>query len=441
MYILKILEFARKYHKPLFLISLLLLFFLDIWVISQRPLTLSSDSSWWLIIQKVEAGQGYKACDPAYIPNCAITDQTTAMREPLPVLFFALVGRLTGNSPFAYQFSQLVFNLLICFFIYLFVRELGNRTLALVASYAWVFYLYGVHTVMNINGDLMAGVFVISGLVCSTRALRKGTIKDWILCGLLFGLAVLSRSSTLLIFLVLLAEAAFYLWRSGNFQQKWYHLVPVVVAFGLVVSPWVIRNEIVFGKPILGTTLVGYNLYRHNAILSSNVFPHYVGASEGYREVKDLVARTPQLRHPINEARVDEIFQQAGLKIILAHPLKYVELSIFRILPLWFDYGVLDQYGERMMFVDELIVIQQAFLLVLFLIGVWKGNWYVRFLAVCVLLFALAYMAIDSQLRYMIPVMPLVIVISVAGIDCYIRGVLAKKLPYRFGFKGNRLCS
>ncbi len=59
-------------------------------------------------------------------------------------------------------------------------------------------------------------------------------------------------------------------------------------------------------------------------------------------------------------------------------------------------------------------------MLVTFLIAVWKGDWYLRLLAAGVLFFMLGYLAVDSQLRYMVTVMPLVIAVSVVGVDRFI---------------------
>jgi 4-amino-4-deoxy-L-arabinose transferase-like glycosyltransferase len=423
MRLVQIQEFANKYHKILLLISLLFVFVVDMYVISQRPLRLSDgvSSTWWMIIRNVESGNGYKACADNYIPNCNLTDRTTAMREPVPVFFFVLLGKLTQNSTLAFQLSQLVFNMLIGWFVYLLATELGNRTLGLVAAFGWAVYLHAVHTLMHINGDLMGGFFVIAGVLCLTRAIKNGRLRDWLLFGLLFGLAVLSRSSVLLVFGVLTVGSAIFLWPSARLQQEWRQLLLAMVLFGLVLSPWVIRNEIVFGKPIFGTTLVGYNLYRYNAIASREVPPHYVGPTEGYQEVQALVARTPELQLPVNEARVDEIYQQEALKIIRSHFEEYVELVAVRPIPLWFNIGIPDQYGEKLAIFDILIVIQQAILLIMFIIAIWKGDWYLRLLAAGVLFFMFGYLAVDSQLRYMVTVMPLTIAVSVVGMEGFIR--------------------
>lgn len=442
MSLVQVRQFVQKYHIPKFVntnhnlllvISLLLVLVVDTFVISRRPLHLSDgiSSTWWMIIQNVESGVGYKACDNHYIPNCDITDQTTAMREPIPVFFFAIVGKLTGNSTLAFQFSQVFFNLMICWFMYLLTSKLGNSTLGLIASFGWAVYLSAVHTLLHISSDLIAGFFVIAGVLSLTRALARKTFKAWLLFGALFGLAVLSRSSTLLIFSILMAGSFLYVVLSG-LRREWYRPALAIVMFGLVVAPWVTRNEFVFGKPVIGTTLVGYNLYRYNAIAANEAPPHYVGPGEGYREVQQLVARTAELRQPINEARVDEIFQKEAWKIIRSNWEEYVELVLFRPIPLWFNIGIPDQYGEQMALFDYLIVVQQTILLITFLIAIWKGDGYIRLLAGSILFFMLGYLAVDSQLRYMIAVMPIIISISVIGVARLIQGRIRNKLPQEY---------
>jgi 4-amino-4-deoxy-L-arabinose transferase-like glycosyltransferase len=394
---------------------------LDLAAIAVRPLDLhdGGNITWWKIIHSVENGEGYKACDESYVPNCMITDQLTAMREPLPVFAYAMLSELTGDSSFALQLLQLVFDLLILWGVFLLGQELGGRIMGLISSSIWALYLPTLRVEAHLNGDLLAGLFVTFGLIMFTRAVKFGKTRDWIGFGLLFGMAVLSRASTLLVALTLLGVCGVSLWvfkkplMPGGVKEL--SIASIVLA--LTISPWVIRNQIVFRQPIFGTTLVGYNLYRHNAMVVKDVVPHYVGSDEATREIKALVERVPELRMSINEAEVDRIFRQEALKLIRSHFGEYIELALYRFIPLWFNIGVLDQYGKSMMLLDYLVVVQQAILLLAFLFALWKGDWLLRLLASGVPLFMLSYMAVDSQLRYMAPVMPLVVVIGVLGIE------------------------
>jgi len=377
----------------------------------------SKDATWTNVIRNVENGKGFKSCDESYIPNCAITNQVSAMREPLPILVYAALSKLTGNEFYTLQFTQLIFSLLILWGMFLLGNELGNRLVGITAAIIWTFYLPLVRVEIHVNGDLLAGVFITFGLFLFLKCLKYGHFKDWAGFGLVFGLAVLSRSASLIIFLFLIGGCGI-LWLIKNKQVtvRFKDLIIAVFLLSLTVSPWVIRNMVVFGDPIIGTTLIGYNLFRHNAIVVGENPPHYVGPEEATRELRLLVDRHPELNTPINEAQIDRIYRQEAIKMIKAYPNEYIELVIYRFIPLWFNIGVLEQYNESMTLLDYLIVVQQAVILVAFLFSLFKGGSWLRYIAFGFGFFIFSYMLIDGQLRYLIPIMPSVILISVMSL-------------------------
>ncbi len=60
-----------------------------------------------------------------------------------------------------------------------------------------------------------------------------------------------------------------------------------------------------------------------------------------------------------------------------------------------------------------------------------------RLLAVGVLFFMFGYLAVDSQLRYMVTVMPLVIVVSVVGTERFLRTVFQDRRLQLFSTRKN----
>ena len=410
--------FYVLHERYLIVISVLMFCMISLYgvAITIHPLDLtegSKDVTWIKAIRSIKNGEGFRSCDESYIPNCAITNQVSAMREPLPILVYAALNKLTGNEFFILQFTQLIFSLLILWGIFLLGNELGNRLLGIAAAFIWTFYLPLVRVEIHVNGDLLAGVFITFGLLLFLRCIKYGYFKDWAGLGLVFGLAVLSRSASLIIFLFLFGGCGL-LWLAKNKRVvvRFKDLLVAVLLLFLTVSPWVVRNMIVFGEPIIGTTLIGYNLFRHNAIVVGEISPHYVGPEEAVRELRLLVDRHPELNTPINEAQVDRIYRQEAIKMIQAYPNEYIELVVYRFIPLWFNIGVLEQYNESMTFLDYLAVFQQAIILVAFLFSLLKGGWWPRYLAFGFGLFIFSYMLVDGQLRYLVPIMPSVISVS-----------------------------
>jgi 4-amino-4-deoxy-L-arabinose transferase-like glycosyltransferase len=381
-----------------------------------RPLDLtasSKDFTWVTMIQSIENGRGFRVCEESYFPNCSITNQVSAMREPLPILVYAALGKLAGDGFYTLQFTQLLFSLLILWGTFLLGKELGNHLSGLAATFAWASYLPLIRVEIHINGDLLAGVFITFGLLLFLRCSKYGYFRDWVVLGMVFGLAVLSRSASLIIILFLLGGyGLLWLLKSQLIVVRFKDLVAALLTLSLTVSPWIVRNMIVFGEPIFGTTLIGYNMFRHNAIVVGEIFPHYVGPEEAVSELHLLSDRRPELKTPINEAQVDRIYRKEAIKMIRAYPEEYVELVIYRFIPLWSNIGVLEQYGESMTFLDYLVIFQQAILLVALVFSLTKVGWQTRYLAISLALFIFSYMLVDGQLRYLIPIMPVVISIS-----------------------------
>ena len=116
-----------------------------------------------------------------------------------------------------------------------------------------------------------------------------------------------------------------------------------------------------------------------------------------------------------NEAQMDVVYREEGLKVIRAHPVQYVLLSAYRFLPLWFNWGYFSSYDLPMKAEDKGIMVFQGFLLVLALAGLYGNVARAWPLWGSILVVSLTYMAVDSQLLYLMPVMPLVMSLSAVG--------------------------
>jgi len=419
----KIEKLLFKHYKLILSFLVVLVILLGLSVMWVRPLDLTEglNPNWWEIIQNVESGNGYKGCETSYFPSCQMTSQETAMREPFPVLLYVLTSKLTGGSPFALQFQQVLLNVLTLLAIFLLGKELRDTTTGLLAAVAWATYLPVLRVEAHLNGDVLAALLVTIGVLMFVRAVKRGYLKDWLGFGLLFGLAILSRTATMLVAFALIGGYTLYLlWQKK--KAAFTQTIPIrnilisLVLLVFTVSPWVIRNWVVFGEPVIGTTLVGYNLYRHNSDVTVEVMPHYVGSAQATVEIEKFIVEHPELLTPLNEAQVDRIYRDGAVARIVANPEEYIELFFYRFLPLWFNIGVLEQYDKSMTFLDYLIVFQQLILLILFLYAVRKGDWLTRLIAASILVFMLSYMAVDSQLRYLLPVAPLALVIGIFGL-------------------------
>ena len=109
---------------------------------------------------------------------------------------------------------------------------------------------------------------------------------------------------------------------------------------------------------------------------------------------------------------MNAVYAREALLIIKAWPLRYLHLSATRFLPLWFNWGILEAYEVHPRLPDYLLGGEQALLLLLAVLGLGhlgRESWP---LAASVATLSLIHMLVNSQLRYIVPAMPLTMVLS-----------------------------
>lgn len=375
------------------------------------------ENRWWQIALNVARGEGYISCKPNYFPFCGPGNQVTAMREPLPVLAFALIALVTNESlPAAAAFIVFI-NLAIIVAVFFLTRELSNTRTGLLAAFLWACYLPPIRLFYSqISGDLFACLGITVGLVYFLRALRSNKGREWLASGLLFGLAILSRSAVLVVAAILTMALFFWLVsraRSSSSGVRWiYPMILFTFAWVVMTLPWVIRNSIAFGRPVIGSTLSGYYLYRQNYILATDDYFRFVSGGEFEPVIANMISRRPELRGSENEAQMNEIYLQEGVQVIKAHPLRYLALSAYRFTMLWFNWRVNEVYGKANTTGGMIMVLQHVLLLVGGVVGL-RGRLQQAWpIMLVVLSFSGVYMAVMAHLPYVVPVVPGLIALS-----------------------------
>ena len=418
-------------RHPLYMLGLILiiglLVSLVVTMVTPPLLTSGENETWWNIILNLIQGHGYSLCIPRYFPFCGPANQITAMREPLPVFVFAGVALLSGESLWAATFVELIIFLAVLVAIYFLTHEWTKDSRpALLAAFLWAGYIPAIRRITQVSGDLLGALAVTIGILFTMRARHSNRARDWLIAGIGFGLGINSRSAILFIPIILIGGQMFELWAGyiqlQNFARSVSILSGVVL---LIMAPWLIRNSIVLGSPVIGSSLVGYNLYRHNAIIGSENYLRYVGADEALTETQMLVANRPDLSGLENEGQMNRVYLDESLKVIKAYPVRYLLLSAYRFFPLWFNWGYAEAYGQPTSIKGYIVMVLQALLLILTIIGIrenFRNTWS---LWGSIAIISLAHMAVNSQLLYLIPVMPIVISLSGAG-GCYLLNKLSR---------------
>ncbi len=124
-----------------------------------------------------------------------------------------------------------------------------------------------LHATAQPMTEVLFTLLVTAWLWAMTKEQAGQTGTGAILAGLFFGLAALCRPTIWPLAGLLVAAGIFKRFEVSASGRALRPLALAVITTVFVVSPWVIRNQAVFGKPILMTTHGGYTLLLGNNLV------------------------------------------------------------------------------------------------------------------------------------------------------------------------------
>ena len=238
-------------------------------------------------------------------------------------------------------------------------------------------------------------------LVLLIRTLDRHSVGLAAAAGVTLGLAALSRPAALLLPAVPLGWILFRLRARG---------IAIAIAFALgfvvVLLPWVIRNDRVLGKPIATTTLGGFVLLRHNAMIAEGKYHPGYSHEQFEPMVRRLALAAGRPLEAYSEAEIDGLLRAEARRIILAYPWRYAMLTARRTIWIWYN----ENSGRG------LYAVQNFLIYLLALIGLFyalrsREPLYLLLLA-HIAYFVAVHSAINVQYRFISPIMPYMIMLA-----------------------------
>lgn len=234
--------------------------------------------------------------DRDYMFGLAPVEAPTAVMEPgysvLLALFFRVFG-ITAGAVFA---LNLGFALAGAFAVRKMVSDVWGPLSGMTASILWALYPpYVYYTAYAMTETVHFALLMISLCFLFSSARGRGS---GFLAGLFTGLFFLVRATALFL---LPLEMAYLAWR-----RRWKGLLFIALGFAAAVSPWVIRNSVELGSPVLMPTKGSLNLWMRN-------HPEVL-ALEGIDLPEGIPVHSPELlRYPSTDSLQGELARSAAL--------------------------------------------------------------------------------------------------------------------------------
>lgn len=401
---------------------------LRIGVIVWKPESLAEDRDlYWGIARQLAVGNGYVHPD---------SGQPTAYRPPLYPLMLAGVV-IAGGGPQTLGVVQIALSIATVWLTWRLARKLGVRSAAWLAASLVAFNPLLIQASVLAMTEVLCA-FLLMALFASwlmTREPLGSKSRCWV--GVFTGLAILCRP-TVWAFVVIGFLVGIVRWgwsrcssSSRSVESILREWCPIVVACGLTISPWVVRNWLVFDRPIVTTTHGGYTLLLGNndeAYRAEIVQP----TSEPWdsREFQKLLQNEMRGREagipdsfeeiPVSEPDRDRWMSQRALRWIYEHPREFLESCWLRVKRFWSVFPGGADAGSLPMIIRWGIAVFFAIESLAAAVGVWRlrrDEWAVWWPLVLLLIsFALVHVVYWSNMRMRAPVEPVLALLAARGL-------------------------
>jgi 4-amino-4-deoxy-L-arabinose transferase-like glycosyltransferase len=207
------------------------------------------------IAENLVAGNGFKA---------KVDMAETMYRGPGYVLFLAGLVKLFPDQSFtAISLANLLLTVLVAWFTFILTRRLSsNATVAALAALLVCFHPAILLVQSRTNMEIFYSLLLMLYAFSIYRAVDTRRTSDFLLAGLVLGIACLSRSA---IFFSIPLFLVYYLYAARKHQSLGRSVVQIgafVLVTLLVVSPWAVRNYQLSGKLTFSENLLGVAAYQ-----------------------------------------------------------------------------------------------------------------------------------------------------------------------------------
>ncbi len=211
------------------------------------------------VAEALVAGRGFG--------SALMSNQKSAIMPPVFPLIVAasykLFGVYTRASLFAVHAFDCLLSALACIPIFLMARRSFGERVAWWAAWGWAFSPYGIYFAAAWAWSTHLLLLCLCWLLVLAQHMEQSPrLALWAGFGLLAGFAGLTEPSVLLVIPFLLVLACWRLFRDG---KRW--LLPgcvAVVVMVAAISPWMIRNALVFHRFIPMRDSMGLELWMGN---------------------------------------------------------------------------------------------------------------------------------------------------------------------------------
>jgi len=327
----------------------------------------------------------------------SLDHQPTAVAAPVYPTFLAAIYMGFGYSKIALRMFLSLISAGHCLLFYFIAKRFFGDKIAVLTALTLALHPSLISLVFTGTSE---GLFLFLHaffLLYFSAGFQQQTGRAFWISGMLLGLATLCRAVSLL--LPLFTLPIFALAYKKNIKLGCFHYFLFLAAFALVVSPWIIRNSLVFGRFVPVQTLGGI---------------HFYWATPGRNDPIERLKEKARLQ-TMDAVEKDQFYYHRALENIWNSPLEFTEHMGKRFVQMWYK----THSGTH----DAMLLFLNGGLVFLATVGIAmsRRRWKELSLLWCVIAYySILHMFLIALARYLLPVIPILTIFAMIPVNDFL---------------------
>jgi len=351
----------------------------------------------------------------------------TAHRTPVYPLFLSGVYFLFGHSYLAVRIMQSIIGGLTCIVIYFIGKKTVNKNVGFIAATVSMFYPFFIYYTGYLLVETLFTFLLAVAVYWLITSIEKPDWKNLSLSGVFMGLAALCKP-TAFAFIPFSVLGFFVI--LGIRKISTYRNIGIFLLFFITtLSPWLIRNYIVFRRFIPASTHLGTTLLNGTLLFDAE----HQWRTEQEKQTNPILLKGKEL----NEIEQNDYFTNEALRFIRNNPKYMMKLALRKFLKFWRLYPHTEsiytyKYSKTLLVLVSLlsygILLLFSIVGIIFSIRKWRQF---AFFYGLIVSFTIIHLFFWSQIRYRLPIMPYMIVFAAFGLNFIIERMKSLRLAKR----------
>jgi hypothetical protein len=316
-------------------------------------------------------------------------------------LVFKIFGYFTPMSGFVILLINSLFAALTCLPVYRLGERMGERKLGLFAGWIWAGGVFFMRWPTTWIWEVSLSALLLSILFLQSLRLADDSTWSWARFGLIWGIAALTNPALL----AFLPAAGFYpvyrLWRNHG---SWFRPAAIAaMVFAVCISPWIIRNRVVFGEWIF---------IRGNAPVEFSLGNYHGSNGMGWAGKHPSQNKFEYARYErLGEVAYVAEKKRMALAFVKKYPREFLDLCAARVAAFWTGSPLTSALTDRWFrawFFQPFAAFTLLGLIAALAYGV-EGAWLHFWLMLC---YPVTYYLCFPQPRYRHPIEPEMLLLS-----------------------------